>query len=129
MEFAAPCDLFCSADGRDEEEDDSLSALEEVSGLLFSQLPEFDAAEEEELARDLVGLNAGIVFTSFLFWNGCQLSWQTKQEWEGRSEEKGGKEGGREGCCCCDRNLLIEHGMNVLIGFTCQQSKYDNEIH
>ena len=68
MEFAAPCDLFCSAEGRadEEEEDDSLSALEEVSGLLFSQLPEFDA-EEEELARDLVGLNAGIVFTSFLF--------------------------------------------------------------
>ena len=66
MEFAAPCDLFCSAEGRadEEEEDDSLSALEEVSGLLFSQ-PEFDA--EEELARDLVGLNAGIVFTSFLF--------------------------------------------------------------
>ena len=58
--------MFCSAEGRadEEEEDDSLSALEEVSGLLFSQ-PEFDA--EEELARDLVGLNAGIVFTSFLF--------------------------------------------------------------
>ena len=40
-------------------EEDSLS-LEEVSGLLFSQ-------PDAEEAMDLVGLNAGIVFTSFLF--------------------------------------------------------------
>ena len=61
-----PCDLdelplFCSVT-REDEDEDSLS-LEDVSGLLFSH-PD-DA--EELLARDLVGLNAGIVFTSFLF--------------------------------------------------------------
>ena len=63
-EFAAVCDfnepLFCSVT-REDEDEDSLS-LEEVSGLLFSH-PD----DAEELAMALVGLNAGIVFTSFLF--------------------------------------------------------------
>ena len=61
-ELAAAWDFdeLCSVT-RAEEEEDSLS-LEEVSGLLFSH-PD----DAEELAMDFVGLNAGIVFTSFLF--------------------------------------------------------------
>ena len=52
--------LFCrSGAAAEAREEDSLS-LEEVSGLLFSQ-------PDAEVAMDLVGLNAGIVFTSFLF--------------------------------------------------------------
>ena len=88
-----------------------MSALEEVSGLLFSQLPEFDAAEEEELARDLVGLNAGIVFTSFLFWNGWWSVYygRLQRSKQRRGRDEGGTEGGKYICCCCDWNLLIKH--------------------